>query len=124
MKRGLKNICLSILGFSAAPILTACYGMPYDEYNPQFQSVEGWVVNEKNEPIKNIKVSVNSANEIFDTRTDAEGYFAIALPYATYKANLTATDTDGADNGGEFADKTATISAENFSAVRVVMKNK
>ena len=34
MKRGIKNLLLSLVGFSAAPMLTACYGTAYDDYYP------------------------------------------------------------------------------------------
>ncbi|MBR5829672.1 MAG: hypothetical protein IKY63_00255, partial [Tidjanibacter sp.] len=62
MKRGIKNLLLSLIGFSAAPILTACYGMP-DNYYPEpeegFSEVKGYVVNTELQPIKDIEVSVN-----------------------------------------------------------------
>ena len=59
MKTTTRRCLLSLLGFSAAPILTACYGMPYyDEYlDMPFDGFSGKIVDvNTQEPIQNIKV--------------------------------------------------------------------
>lgn len=118
MKRGIKNICLGLLGFSAAPILTACYGMPYEEYNPYFDSVEGYVTDTQMQPINNIKVSCQAKSAL----TDKDGHFCIELDRLITNVELTATDIDGPENGGEYAGRTERVSASNYNNVGVVME--
>ena len=83
MKTTTRRCLLSLLGFSAAPILTACYGMPYyDEYlDIPFDGFSGKIVDiDTQEPIPNIKVHFteqpDSSNVVeHSTFTDAEGRF-------------------------------------------------
>lgn len=122
MKRSIKNILLSLMGFSAAPILTACYGMPYDvEPMESFDTVEGFVVTTDMVPIKNIDVEVDGKS-VF---TDDQGHFLIESPHNFWgEVVLTATDWDGEANGGEFGTESVTVTAENHSIVSVVMEKK
>ncbi|MBO7300922.1 MAG: hypothetical protein J6U53_05920 [Tidjanibacter sp.] len=126
MKRKIKNILLSLVGFSAAPILTACYGTPYDYYDPDqgedFTEVKGYVVNTELEPIKDIEVAVNGAV----TTTDEEGYFHIATPdYPMYHNQmLRAEDKDGEANGGYYGSVYVDVTSENHERVSVVMSKK
>lgn len=58
---------LAILGCST--LVTACYGVPYDEYDPHAR-VSGRVVDsETDQPIQDIKVRAVPANESFDPST-------------------------------------------------------
>ena len=119
MKRGLKNILLSLVGFSAAPILTACYGMPYDDFEPgeEFDKIKGFVVDTDLNPIKDIRVDVNGTT----CRTAEDGGFSFEdRYYGSYK--LTATDVDGDNNGGYFGSEEVMVNEDNHSTVSVVME--
>lgn len=126
MKRSIKNILLSLIGFSAAPMLTACYGSPYDDYAPDsmepFTEVEGYVVSTEMTPIKGIKVSVNGLT----TTTNDEGHFFVESPdYPMYQSEwLLAEDIDGEENGGYFGSASVSVTNENHSIVSVVMSKK
>ena len=120
MKRNIKNILLSLVGFSVAPILTACYGTPYDDYiyNPEgFDGVEGFVVDTQMKPISNICVEVNGVT----TRTLEDGSFSINAKSNINKM-LTATDVDGEENGGYFGSEEVLVNADNHATVSVVME--
>lgn len=127
MKRKIKNILLSLVGFSAAPILTACYGSPYDDYDPdygrsEFTEVKGYVVNTELEPIKDIEVAVNGAV----TTTDEKGYFHLATPDSPmyYHQMLLAEDKDGEANGGYYGSVYVDVTSVNHDRVSVVMSKK
>ena len=116
MKRSVKNILLSMLGFSAAPILTACYGMPEPEPDQYWnKDFKGKVTNTDGAPIEGIKVFVGHreyASPKYECQeiegyapvmTDAKGEFNIhigTVPHSTY---FVAEDVDGAAGGGWFA---------------------
>ncbi len=121
MKRGIKNILLSLVGFSAAPILTACYGTPYDDFDPDlaYNSIEGYVVDTDMKPIKNIQIEAINV-----CRTDQNGHFLISGVSFYGKVPLTATDIDGEANGGDFGTESVTVTAENHSIVSIVMDKK
>ncbi len=122
MKRSIKNILLSLAGFSAAPMLTACYGVPYDEPMEPFDSVEGFVVTTDMEPIEGIKVETDGATSCL---TDKEGHFLLESSYNFYDAVLvTATDCDGEANGGDFGTQSVVVNSENHNVVSVVMQKK
>lgn len=126
MKRGIKNLLLSLIGFSAAPMLTACYGSPYDDYDPDsmepFTEVEGYVVSTEMTPIKGIRVSVGGLT----TTTNEEGYFFVESPdYPMYQTErLLAVDIDGEENGGYFGSESVDVNSDNHSIVSVVMSKK
>ena len=73
---------LAVLGCST--LVTACYGVPYNPYDPDF-SVNGRVLDsETDQPIKDIKVrAVPSSKDLesygYDSAmsTDSEGFFNI-----------------------------------------------
>jgi len=122
MKRGLKNCLLGLLGFSAAPMLTACYGVPYDMADSYY--IHGQVVNEAVEPIKNIQVSVTDQKEI-TIQTDDNGRFDLGY-FKSKEVSLEAKDIDGAENGGEFETKTQIVSRElaEQGDVKIVLSSK
>ncbi len=126
MKRGIRNILLSLVGFSAAPLLTACYGSPYDNYDPDaaepFSEVEGYVVNTEMKPIKGIQVAVNGLT----TTTSEDGHFLIeSADYPMYYTELLcAEDIDGEANGGYYGMEYVDVTKDNHSVVSVVMSKK
>lgn len=93
---------LAILGCST--LVTACYGVPYDEYDPHAR-VSGHVVDsETDEPIQDIKVRAVPANESFDSYpydfTDSDGYFNIGDFHPSPTGYMIeCTDIDGELNG-------------------------
>lgn len=113
MKRGIKNALLGLLGFSAAPMLTACYGVephvPDQYWDRNFQ---GQVTDTLGNPIEGARVYV-SLNHYYNhpdylpemdgnitpVMTDAEGKFDIYVHIAEGNANFVAEDVDGAENG-------------------------
>ena len=121
MKRGTKNILLSLVGFSAAPILTACYGMPDNYYDESklFDNIKGFVVDTELNPIENIEIKVNGLT----CRTNEDGSFLLESEFYGYQT-LIATDVDGEANGGEFGSVEVPISDLNHATVSVVMSKK
>ena len=112
MKRSVKNILLSMLGFSAAPILTACYGMPEpgpDQYWDK--DFKGKVTDTLGNPIEGIKVYVGEREYSYPeythspiaghtpVMTDAKGNFTIHVGTVPHKTYFVAEDVDGLDNG-------------------------
>ena len=93
---------MAILGCST--LVTACYGVPYDEYDPHAR-VSGRVVDsETDQPIQDIKVRAVPANESFDSYpydfTDLDGYFNIGdFDPSTTEYIIECTDIDGEMNG-------------------------
>lgn len=120
MKRGIKNILLSLVGFSAAPMLTACYGTPYDDMyvddNYDAIGIEGYVVDTQMQPIKNIEVA---ANGVYD-HTDANGHFILPISFGSNRV-VVATDRDGEANGGEFGTQSVTVTPQTSKIVSIVM---
>lgn len=112
MKRSVKNILLSMLGFSAAPILTACYGMPEpgpDQYWDK--DFKGKVTDTLGNPIEGIKVYVGEREYSYPeythspiaghtpVMTDAKGNFTIHVGTVPHETYFVAEDVDGLDNG-------------------------
>ncbi|MBO5661221.1 MAG: hypothetical protein J6R93_01945 [Tidjanibacter sp.] len=122
MKRNIKNILLSLIGFSAAPMLTACYGTPdfSDEYQ-HLTGAEGYVVNEKLEPISGIQVEAMGQKVL----SNSEGRFTFLFDEYTWADYLTftATDVDGKKNG-EYKTQEVTVSASIANGVSIVMSEK
>ena len=107
MKPNIRRWLLSLLGFSAAPILTACYGMPYDDYaDLPFEDMSGTVQDAiTKKPIPNLKVhcqvsNYETGNGVVElsTLTDAEGKFSFDHSFSG-GTRITITDVDGAENG-------------------------
>ena len=97
---------LAVLGCST--LVTACYGVPYVEYDPDF-SVKGRVLDsETDQPIKDIKVrAVPSSKDLesypYDSAmsTDSEGFFNILGVVESPPSGfiIECTDVDGDLNG-------------------------
>ncbi|MBR2424635.1 MAG: hypothetical protein IKB18_05645 [Tidjanibacter sp.] len=116
MKRSVKNILLSMLGFSAAPILTACYGMPEPEPDQYWnKNFKGKVTNTDGAPIEGVKVYVGTREWYYPdyyirplegyapVMTDAKGEFNIHIGTVPHKTYFVAEDVDEAAGGGWFA---------------------
>jgi len=96
-RTGGGNPLLILLLGDSLPVME--YGMPYAEYN-----IDGMVQNSVNSPIEGIEV--NFAYE--KTYTDAAGLWAFNSQTSyicTPDCIVTLKDVDGAENGGDFADK-------------------
>lgn len=97
---------LAILGCST--LVTACYGVPYDEYAPNIR-VNGRVVDSETDlPIKGINVRVVPSDESlesdpydFSNSTDSYGYFNVVSYIDTPPSGyiVECTDVDGDQNG-------------------------
>lgn len=101
MKTNLRRGLLALMGFSAAPMLTACYGMPYQDelYYTPFSGISGMVVDSQTfQPIKGIKLSVKPNGVEQATYSDENGVFHLEgdFPRATY---VYVEDVDGINNG-------------------------
>lgn len=100
MKEKLLMMAASMLGFA-----TACenkrtvdmYGTPYIDYR-----IKGKVTDKDGNPIKGIQVSGDHNKP---TATDSDGSYELNGRGWPQKTELTFTDIDGPENGGEFAEK-------------------
>ena len=122
MKRNIKNILLGLIGFSAAPMLTACYGTPdFDEGYEHLTGAQGYVVNENLEPIAGIQVETMGQKVL----SNSEGQFKFHFDDYTWLDQLTftATDVDG-DKNGEYKTQEVTVSASIANGVSIVMSEK
>lgn len=112
MKRGLKNTLLGLLGFSAAPMLTACYGMPAEPADQYWdREFQGQVTDTLGTPLSGIQVYVSTGeywedidnptpdSSIAPTLTDEQGKFKIYIKQAGGHAKFVAKDIDGEENG-------------------------
>lgn len=112
MKRGVKNTLLGLLGFSAAPMLTACYGMPAEPADQYWdREFQGKVTDTLGTPLSGIQVYVSTGeywenidnptpdSSIAPTLTDEQGKFKIYIKQAGGHAKFVATDIDGEENG-------------------------
>jgi len=119
MKRGVKNILLSLLGFSASPLLTACYGIGPDYYQP-IEGIEGYVVNEELQPIRGIEVSDGVNIQL----TSENGEFKFNNSYFDNGITLTATDIDGSANGGDFQTQSVWVDSSTNKTTCIIMTPK
>lgn len=115
-KSKLKRAAMYLLGFSATPMLTACYGVP-TEYEPTdytpFDDISGQVVDRKTDtPIKGINVSVIGTD--IQTTTDSNGFFYIDQ-YFTSSVEIYFADIDGAENGDYYNSSTEVRSTNNHN---------
>lgn len=122
MKRGIKNLLLSLVGFSAAPMLTACYGTAYDDYYPyptEGEDICGYVVDEQLNPIKGIMVySTNNSKDF----TDEAGRFELVNGFGGMGNEMvTATDVDMQNNGGEFSTEVVVANRDNINNLCIVL---
>ncbi len=106
---------LPILGFTIpmfgcdAPEM---YGTPWADYE-----VKGKVLDADGDPIKGIKVSlIEDQYNSQSTQSLENGTFKVCLGTIPFdKLKLTAQDIDGAENGGEFEEKTVEL---DFSKIK------
>lgn len=97
---------LAILGCTT--LVTACYGVPYDEYDPGFR-IDGRVLDsETDQPIEDIKVRVTPSDEGYEgypfvstTSTSSDGSFDMMGLIETKPSSyiVECTDVDGELNG-------------------------
>ena len=121
---------LAILGCST--LVTACYGVPYDEYVPRF-GVDGRVLDsETDQPIKDIKVRVRPADESLESypydssnSTDSHGYFQILTDMAPPASGyiIECTDVDG-DLNGSYESVTEEIPFDESHGIIIKMSSK
>ena len=103
-KTKLRRAAMYLLGFSATPFFSACYGVPTNyediyDFDP-FDDVTGTVLDRKTDkPIPGIKVTAyDISDQDVSAITDAEGKFHISHHY-THNILLYAEDIDGNTNG-------------------------
>lgn len=108
---------LSILGFTL-PVASCVvmYGSPLADYE-----VKGKVLDADGDPIKDIKVRLQDDRHYAYTSQDNEcqsldnGDYAVRLnSLPTDKLYLVVQDIDGAENGGEFEEKTVELDFSNI----------
>ena len=93
----------------------ACYGVLEAEYHPEF-AASGRVVDEHNNPIENIEVSLG-ANRSY---SNADGRF-----YVSGQQNeLRLTDVDGEANGGEFVEQVMILNNGTQDVGDVILEKK
>ncbi|MEE0916310.1 MAG: hypothetical protein U0L45_07370 [Alistipes sp.] len=112
LKVKIKRAAMYLLGFSATPMLTACYGMPYQDPidNVPFDGISGGVYDAKTgEPIAGIKVF---AGNTVSTTTNSEGRYFLDHHF-DQAVRVTAKDIDGATNGEYFDSSTFVTSLDN-----------
>jgi putative lipoprotein (rSAM/lipoprotein system) len=82
------------------------YGTPWADYE-----VKGKVLDADGDPIKGIKVSlIEDQYNSQSTQSLEDGTFKVSLGTIPFdKLKLTAQDIDGAENGGEFEEKTVEL---------------
>ena len=117
IKSKLKRAAMYLLGFSATPMLTACYGLAYsdDVIGPiPFEDIHGTVYSEDGEPIPGIKVS--SPEYKISTITDSEGKFHLDQYFDAPPVRITADDIDGEQNGKFYHSATIVTDADNDNA--------
>ena len=97
---------LAVLGCST--LVTACYGVPYNPYDPDFSVNARVLDSETDQPIKDIKVrAVPSSKDLesygYDSAmsTDSEGFFNILGVVESPPSGfiIECTDVDGELNG-------------------------
>lgn len=105
LKKRLSYLLLALLGFSAS----ACkepvdmYGTPRADTRTQ-----GKVTDKSGNPIPGIRVQSND-DQSNATRTSADGSYDLAGKSTGKTTWLTFTDTDGPENGGQFAEKSLVV---------------
>lgn len=113
LKVKIKRAAMYLLGFSATPMLTACYGMPYQDPidNVPFDGISGGVYDaHTGNPIPGIKVSVRGLESY--TITNKEGLYYIDQHF-NGAVSVRAEDIDGEENGEFFYSEKHVTSLEN-----------
>lgn len=115
----LKRLGMWALGFSAAPILTACYGVPTDPPlvpENSFDDINGTVADSESKmPVAGIEVSVPGSN--IKTISDENGHFFIDRFFYS-SIDVSAKDVDGAANG-EFEASSQRVTEQNHNNVEI-----
>ena len=104
MKEKLLLMAASLLGLA-----TACenkrtvdmYGTPYFDYK-----VKGKVTDKEGNPIKGIEVG---SHDVKSVTTGNDGDYELSGKNYSRDLEITFTDIDGPENGGEFAEKEITV---------------
>ena len=102
-----------IFGIMALLLLTSCMAM--DAGYMETINLNGTITDETGTPIEHIKVTLNwqSSYSPLTVYSSANGIFSADLdfPYLRYPITISIelSDTDGPENGGEFASKTDEI---------------
>lgn len=122
-KTKLRRAAMYLLGFSATPFFSACYGVPTnyeDIYDlDPFDDISGTVVDSKTDkPIPGIKVRVASQEDI-SAITDADGRFHIVHQF-DHNVVIYAEDIDG-DNNGSYWRHYEDITNENNIGLNIAM---
>jgi putative lipoprotein (rSAM/lipoprotein system) len=127
--RSIQRVLLAALAFASGATVSGCmygpspamYGPP-PAYGPSPAALEikGKVTQRDGTPIPDIRISVKDATpdeQWEDAVSDANGeYIFLAYPYAGgEEVTVTATDEDGAANGGDFASASDTIEVPGIS---------
>lgn len=105
LKKRLSYLLLALLGFSSS----ACkepvdmYGVPRADTRTQ-----GKVTDKSGNPIPGIQVRSNG-DEGKETRTSSDGSYDISSETGSTRTWLIFTDTDGPENGDQFAEKSVEV---------------
>lgn len=123
IKQKIRRSVLYLLGFSAFPMLTSCYGMPQDYENlPPPPDVEGKIVTNDQKPVEGILVSATTESGISrKTYSNSEGEYTLYKDEDIRK--IIFSDIDGNLNGGDFEQQTKTME-ELKADGKVIMKLK
>jgi hypothetical protein len=104
----------TLFGFSLTCV--ACYGVMEADYNPEW-GASGRVVDEDENPIPGIKVSLGDSEDI----TDSKGRFYL---HSSESGTLIFTDVDGEENGGEFESRHINLRVGDDNVGDVVLDRK
>lgn len=123
IKQKLRRSVLYLLGFSAFPMLTSCYGMPQDyPYPDEDPKIEGNVLTDDQKPIRGILISTTkdygASSRVY---SNPEGGYTIYEESNTRKVVF--SDIDGDANGGDFEQQSKTIEEVKANS-KVIMKLK
>ena len=116
IKSRLKRAAMYLLGFSATPMLTACYGLGYydEDIDPSpFEDIYGVVYgSDTDAPIPGIKVSIPTFG--ISTTTDKDGKYLFKQGFET-SLRVHFEDIDGAENGSYRNNSTIVTSTDHIN---------
>lgn len=111
-----RKVLRVMLGFFGLNVFAACYGtVPYSPH----VSVWGKVVDERDEPVRGIKVSFEkdkAATSVTSEQGDFGCYFYCEADEVPQTLTLKFTDPDGPENGGSFEEKTVSVNLKEQAA--------
>lgn len=107
IRQKLRRSVLYLLGFSAFPMLTSCYGMPQD-YDPGLL-FHGNVLSKDLKPIEGIEISYTTigGGNLFINHSSNDGEYTVYERQGM--SQITFSDRDGDANGGDFEQQSKTI---------------